>query len=297
MRPLPSPTRTEGDGMENSETTKTENKVLKRDKFTLGDKLIYRPQDYKQYSPSPPLIVGKVVNLVPKNVIKLKKDTKILDSLKSKEPKFVPYEPYKAAVKSMIPLDKKNRLDRFMSKKHIPEVPSLSAKPEDKKVDSAEAISLERKISLDLDVLSMKNVIQELETERESFILELKTLKEENTQLESQLKFQAQVNGELKALLVAAVGEDLEVRVNHLTEDKLQLARALLNSAQKLSTHQEQTEWLAGQCEKGLRDDGRLSPKKGMATSIVAVDTLLSASTVLPKPRWQLTARPLTGPY
>nr|CAD7614113.1 unnamed protein product [Timema genevievae] len=104
------------------------------------------------------------------------------------------------------------------------------------------------------------------------------------------------VNGELKALLVAAVGEDLEVRVNHLTEDKLQLARALLNSAQKLSTHQEQTEWLAGQCEKGLRDDRRLSPKKGMATSIVAADTLLSASTVLPKPRWQLTARPLTGP-
>jgi hypothetical protein len=37
--------------------------------------------------------------------------------------------------------------------------------------------------------------------------------------------------------------------VHLLTEDKLQLARALLNSAQRLSTHQEQTEWLAGQCE------------------------------------------------
>jgi len=58
-----------------------------------------------------------------------------------------------------------------------------------------------------------------------------------------------QVNGELKNLLVAAVGEDLETRVHLLTEDKLQLARALLNSAQRLSTHQEQTEWLAGQCE------------------------------------------------
>lgn len=58
-----------------------------------------------------------------------------------------------------------------------------------------------------------------------------------------------QVNGELKNLLVAAVGEDLETRVHLLTEDKLQLARALLNSAQHLSTHQEQTEWLAGQCE------------------------------------------------
>ena len=53
----------------------------------------------------------------------------------------------------------------------------------------------------------------------------------------------------MKNLLVAAVGEDLQTRVHLLTEDKLQLARALLNSAQHLSTHQEQTEWLAGQCE------------------------------------------------
>ena len=57
------------------------------------------------------------------------------------------------------------------------------------------------------------------------------------------------MNAELKKLLVAAVGEDLQLRVNHLTEDKLQLAHALLNSAKSLSTHQEQTEWLAGQCE------------------------------------------------
>lgn len=57
------------------------------------------------------------------------------------------------------------------------------------------------------------------------------------------------MNGELKTLLVAAVGEDLETRVQHLTEDKLQLARALLNSANHLTSHQEQTEWLSGQCE------------------------------------------------
>lgn len=57
------------------------------------------------------------------------------------------------------------------------------------------------------------------------------------------------VNSELKTLLVAAVGEDLESRVQHLTEDKLQLARELLNSANHLTSHQEQTEWLSGQCE------------------------------------------------
>ncbi|XP_020281880.1 golgin-45 isoform X2 [Pseudomyrmex gracilis] len=89
----------------------------------------------------------------------------------------------------------------------------------------------------------------EWKSEKEAYEAEIRKLKEENSQLETQLKFQAQVNGELKNLLVAAVGEDLETRVDLLTKDNLQLARALLNSAQSLSTHQEQMEWLAGQCE------------------------------------------------
>lgn len=41
----------------------------------------------------------------------------------------------------------------------------------------------------------------------------------------------------------------MESRVQHLTEDKLSLARALLKSADHLTSHQEQTEWLSGQCE------------------------------------------------
>ncbi|XP_018338917.1 PREDICTED: golgin-45 isoform X2 [Trachymyrmex septentrionalis] len=89
----------------------------------------------------------------------------------------------------------------------------------------------------------------EWDNEKRTYESEIRKLKEENSQLETQLKFQVQVNGELKNLLVAAVGEDLETRVHLLTEDKLQLARALLNSAKHLSTHQEQIEWLAGQCE------------------------------------------------
>lgn len=50
-------------------------------------------------------------------------------------------------------------------------------------------------------------------------------------------------------MLVASMGEDLEIQVQSLNEDKKHLANALLSSAQHLSTHQEQTEWLAGQCE------------------------------------------------
>lgn len=74
-------------------------------------------------------------------------------------------------------------------------------------------------------------------------------LKKERDSLDTQLKFQVQVNSELKNLLVAAVGEDLQTRVNVLTEDKLQLARALLNSAQNITTHAEQIEYLANQSE------------------------------------------------
>lgn len=74
-------------------------------------------------------------------------------------------------------------------------------------------------------------------------------LTKERDYFEGQLKFQVQVNSELKNLLVAAVGEDLQTRVNVLTEDKLQLARALLSSAHNLSSHTEQIEYLAGQSE------------------------------------------------
>lgn len=86
-------------------------------------------------------------------------------------------------------------------------------------------------------------------TQRLEYEKQLSELRKERDYFESQLKFQVQVNTELKNLLVAAVGEDLQTRVNVLTEDKLQLARALLNSAHNLSTHTEQIEYLAGQSE------------------------------------------------
>lgn len=82
-----------------------------------------------------------------------------------------------------------------------------------------------------------------------SYETQLSELKKDRDYFEAQLKFQVQVNSELKNLLVAAVGEDLQTKVNVLTEDKLQLARALLNSAHNLSTHTEQIEYLAGQSE------------------------------------------------
>jgi len=228
--------------MENEAEVKSETVRVKRDKNSLGNQLIYRAPDFKHFTPTPPVITGKIVNLVPKNVTQTKKDKILLGNLKGKEPKFVPYEPYKAAVKPIIPYEKKGKPgERKVSQKsvdlklvvtNVKGVQDGAAKYEESSKETAD----EGQIDVALQ-------------ERKAMEDEIKTLKEENGQLESQLKFQVQVNGELKNLLVAAVGEDLETRVHLLTEDKLQLARALLNSAQRLSTHQEQTEWLAGQCE------------------------------------------------
>lgn len=86
-------------------------------------------------------------------------------------------------------------------------------------------------------------------TQQKLYEKQIDEVKKERDSFESQLKFQVQVNSELKNLLVAAVGEDLQTRVNVLTEDKLQLARALLNSATQHSTHTEQIEYLANQSE------------------------------------------------
>lgn len=126
---------------------------------------------------------------------------------------------------------------------------------------------LNKKNNLDLNTLAshvaniktselkiMSNVdgdggIEASATQQKMYENQIAELKKERDSCESQLKFQVQVNSELKNLLVAAVGEDLQTRVNVLTEDKLQLARALLNSAHNISSHTEQIEYLASQSE------------------------------------------------
>ncbi|KAG9428079.1 golgin-45 [Apis mellifera carnica] len=230
--------RTEGDGMENVTAEKIE---IKQTKSRLGETLIYHPTDLKQLSSIPPVTPnGPIVNLKPKYVTNVKDEKHILNSLKLKEPKFIPYEPYKAAVNPIIPYEKKNKK---LQKNNV-NVNMTVAQVAAMKLHETKVLCNELKI------MDENNCIgNEWLKEKETYEAEIQKLKEENSQLENQLKFQAQVNGELKNLLVAAVGEDLETKVHLLTEDKLQLARALLNSAQHLSTHQEQTEWLAGQCE------------------------------------------------
>lgn len=67
-------------------------------------------------------------------------------------------------------------------------------------------------------------------------------LKKERDQFETQLKFQMQVNSELKGLLVHCLGEDIQSKVSNLTEDKMKIA-------EHLSSNTEKIEFLSGQVE------------------------------------------------
>lgn len=67
-------------------------------------------------------------------------------------------------------------------------------------------------------------------------------LKLERDQLKSQLEFQMQVNTELKGLLVHCLGEDLQAKVNNLTEDKMKIAKSHIADT-------EQIEFLSSQSE------------------------------------------------
>lgn len=230
--------------MENLQNTLENISKVRLQRHRLGDQLIFRPSDNSSTLLRPVVPTGRIINLVPKYIPSVKKNTKYLTS-KPKDPRFVPYEPYKAAIEPIIPRKKRE------VKKEIPKVSKNNVDIHDLVSQMSELASVElnkankEALQNDEPLITRKK----WEEEKSKYETDIKNLRESNKHLENQLKFQAQVNGELKTLLVAAVGEDLESRVQHLTQDKLSLARELLNSANHLTSHREHTEWLSGQCE------------------------------------------------
>ncbi|KRT83047.1 hypothetical protein AMK59_4544, partial [Oryctes borbonicus] len=185
---------------------------------------------------------GKVIRVIPKYVPREVRKPKYL-TRKPKEPKFIPYEPFKGAVEPIIPIKKVTKREPIKDKNNI-DIHDLVIQMSEMRMQELNKAKIEA-MKQDEELITRK----QWDEEKRSYETDIKNLQETNAHLENQLKFQAQVNSELKTLLVAAVGEDLESRVQHLTQDKLQLARALLKSATHLTSHQEQTEWLSGQCE------------------------------------------------
>ncbi|KAH8293826.1 hypothetical protein KR054_005085 [Drosophila jambulina] len=193
---------------------------------------LYRRPDIVTRSLAPAMPKGELVQMRPRLVTS---HETLPEHKKTKAPKFVPFEPYPGAVNPMVPASgnkhkihrDKNNLDIAVLVDQVSTLRTQELDAEPKNVEASAASS------------------QELASLKE----ELAKMREERDHFQAQYKFQTQVNSELKSLLVASVGEDLQTRVNVLTEDKLQLARALLDTANNLTTHTEQIEFLAGQCE------------------------------------------------
>ncbi|XP_026330334.1 golgin-45 [Hyposmocoma kahamanoa] len=217
--------RTAGDGMESDESvTETVRNVHKPVRSNSKDSGV----------------LERLVQVFPTAIIRAEKKS---PHIHSRSPKFVPYEPYPAAVKPITPKAATKGVKKSRNNMDINTLIS--------QMSQMNTNLNEFKPRAKLTSTSDKSIVESEKSSAEMEELKQKTneLLKENESLKEQLKQQAQVNKELKTMLVASMGEDLEVQVQSLNEDKKHLANALLNSAQHLSTHQEQTEWLAGQCE------------------------------------------------
>lgn len=84
---------------------------------------------------------------------------------------------------------------------------------------------------------------------RDSCDTEKKNLQNEIDSLKSQLDVQFQVNSELKKLLVASVGEDLQYRVEKLMRDKVQLSMEVGGYSKKVSEDYENLDKLSIQAD------------------------------------------------
>lgn len=130
----------------------------------------------------------KVFYLVPKYLPKERKVPKYLTK-KPKEPKFVPYEPYKAAVQPITS-------NKVISKKFN------ELKPSKNNVEIQQLVTqMSEMREFELNKSNFVNTKEEdpvklrlqWEKEKEAYEIDIKNLRETNSHLENQLKFQAQV--------------------------------------------------------------------------------------------------------
>ncbi|XP_055697739.1 golgin-45 [Phlebotomus papatasi] len=237
--------RTQGDGQEYSAPSEGDTRANKSGRVRQSGQSgqsIKEVQRKKGAVPkeSPLAPVGKIFNLVPHLVQSANRSTNLA---RNREPRFIPFEPYKGAVTPIIPYRKPPIL-RGKSRNNL-DLGVLVSQLSD--IKACELLQLQKAGGMLESGTS--GCMSDSEARIHALEIQVNELKKEKEYFEGQLKFQVQVNSELKNLLVAAVGEDIQTRVNVLTEDKLQLARALLDSANNISTHTEQIEYLAGQSE------------------------------------------------
>lgn len=152
--------------------------------------------------------------------------------LRRREPKFVPYEPYKAAVTPLCETDTRCSRTRLAAL----EIPfPLHHPPGSGEEPPLLAVVREVPEGTPPSPSSQGAPLEQ----------RLQEAHQCTQDLQEQLRVQVEVNRELKKLLVASVGEDLEARVHFLSEDKAQLAADVRAYAQRLSQGREEIDRLA----------------------------------------------------
>lgn len=174
--------RTAGDGMDNF--------VLNESVISMidNDTINFNRKTYSSILKSlkPIETRSTLIQLIPKYVPSEKKKSNF-HIKKPKDPKFVPYEPYKAAVQSF-GLDSYDKcVILTKSSKNDVEIQSLASQ-----VVKMRRSELNKVITSDGEVDGTKLKI-EWEKEKKALETDIRNLKETNCHLENQLKFQAQV--------------------------------------------------------------------------------------------------------
>jgi hypothetical protein len=85
-------------------------------------------------------------------------------------------------------------------------------------------------------------LLKEVKEEHEKYV---KLLKAQLSEANAQFRIQTQVNSEIKKLLVASVGEDIEAQVDFLTMDKARLSADIRQYSSKISRDFEEKEKLS----------------------------------------------------
>jgi len=240
---IPSPTREAGDGMEavsksSSPPNSTSNNILTNNPSVTeaAVKLIRLPKTNISMEKLPPITDDKVKlrvteprsPLVPLSTGQPAFSKNFHGTKKVKEAKFVPYEPYKAAITPLItvPLKKKNSKGQLVQA----EVPNQIENSTCDEIDAKE-------INDSNEIVVQEETPNELDRE-------MKVLESNLTEAEKQLRIQIQVNSEIKKLLVASVGEDIEAKVDFLTQDKARLSADIRQYSSKISRDFEEKEKL-----------------------------------------------------
>uniref|UniRef100_A0A2S2NAS9 Golgin-45 n=1 Tax=Schizaphis graminum TaxID=13262 RepID=A0A2S2NAS9_SCHGA len=191
------------------------NEVVKTNQILNGNKVLANDRQFHPSKTMHEMTPG------PKKYQNIKKSP-------DKEPKFVPYEPYKAAVRSI-----------------VPELGQPSVAIFKRRLSTTSNCSKVSNVTEDKE--EKEDIITILTQEKQNLEEEIDKLNRQIANMDLQMGSQAQVNNELKNMLVASIGEDIEAKIQMLTEDKVLLAHKLLNFTGALAGRQDQLETVAGE--------------------------------------------------